>query len=138
MQSSDASSAGRLGEQLNMTLAADSSTTGTNFTNMETNFILSTVMKSTLPYSRSTSQISLITHYLKEECLRFHVSNDNKNSNLPSKALVTSQHFFHALNSTIQVQQLRSPETHLVLLQGQDLIACCPAANHLPTAIERG
>lgn len=63
MQRGDVSNAGRLGEQL--TLAADSSTTGINFTNMGTNFILSTtLMKPTLPYSRSTSQISLITHYL--------------------------------------------------------------------------
>lgn len=57
-------SAGRLGEQQNTTLAADSSSTGANFTNMGTNFMLSTLMKPTLPYSRSTSQISLITHYL--------------------------------------------------------------------------
>lgn len=79
-----------LGAQLNMILAADSITTGTNFTNMGTNFILSTtLMKPALPYSRSTSKIILITHYLQQECLRFHISNDDNSSNSLSKALVT-------------------------------------------------
>lgn len=44
---------------------------------------------------------------------------------------------FSAFFSCLELHH-SSPQTHLVLLQGQDLVSCCPAANHLPAAVERG
>ena len=85
---------------------------------MGTNLTIANITKSVLPYASYTSQISWIFHYLQKEHLKFHISNDNRKNNFSSKALLTSQHFFHALDSTIQVQQLKNPQTYLVLLKG--------------------